>query len=57
MNTGMIINLAKFGIQTTFLFKKDDMNYVTELTNMQFEESSQKKTHEICPMMDATKGV
>lgn len=58
MNTGMIINIAKFMVQTMYLFnQEDDMNYVNELTNMQFEESSQKKVHEICPLMDATKGV
>lgn len=45
-------------IQTMGLFNQgDDMNYVTELTNMQFEESSAKKLHEICPAMDATRGV
>lgn len=33
------------------------MNYVSELTSMQFEESSQKKLHEICPFMDSSKGV
>jgi hypothetical protein len=41
LNTGMIINIAKFMVQTSVLFNQDDdMNYVDELTNMQFEESS-----------------
>lgn len=35
LNTGMIINIAKFMVQTSVLFNQDDdMNYVNELTNM-----------------------
>lgn len=33
------------------------MNYVSGLSNMQFEESSQKKIHEICPFMNSSNGV
>lgn len=58
LNTGMIINIARFMVQTGYLFnQEEEMNYVDALTNTQFEESSLKKVHEICPLMDATKGV